>query len=48
MLDLSKLSSAVTLSVMLIKKCSLNVSESDSELHISETDKTLKTKSVKG
>ena len=47
MLNLSTPSSAVTLSVMSIKKCSLNVSESDSELHTSETDKTLKTKSVK-
>ena len=47
MLDLSTFSSAVTLSAMLIKKCSLNVSKSNSELHTSETDKTLKTKFVK-
>ena len=47
MLDLSTLSSAVTLSVISIKKCSLNLAESNSKLHILETDKTFKTKSVK-
>ena len=48
MLNLFTLSSEVTLLVMSIKKCSLNVSESDSKLHISETDKTLKIKSAEG